>query len=160
MSSIVGTFSGDVEGSVGTIDSDITTLQGQVPSAAGFDNWNTIYGDRNNIRSVSGSVAASDTAFLNGATPTLTNNLNADGNSINAVPIIYGNDNLTLQSKNSSQRGEIVINDPLDANENSISGVTSVHWFHANDPSGSFFMRRVNDNTTTFFWKWYSKLKK
>ena len=89
MSSIVdGSFT-DLETSSRNMSSivkgDIEALEAQVPSAAGFNNWNTIYGDRNNIKSVSASVAASDTAFLNGATPTLSNNLAGGGNDINNI---------------------------------------------------------------------------
>ena len=56
-------WSGTVDSSAATLDGDITTLdsrvgvvEGLVPSAAGFDNWNTIYGDRNNIIEVSGDI--------------------------------------------------------------------------------------------------------
>ena len=100
----------------------------------GSANWTTIYNDRPNIISVSGSVDASNTAFLNGTTPTLSNNLNADGNSLNNVPIIYGNNNLTLQSKNSSQRGIIDIRDNMFLNGSSMSGVGEIL---GNAPTGN-----------------------
>jgi len=70
-------WSGSVDTSVGDIGGPSASV-GLGPSAAGFATWNTIYGDRDNIISVSGSVDASNTAWLNGATPTLTNPLRGD----------------------------------------------------------------------------------
>jgi uncharacterized protein YceH (UPF0502 family) len=79
-------FSGSVETSTTTIDGRVVTVEAQVPSATGFagwdstettvdngaSNWDTIYGDRANIQSISGTVGTSATAFLTGATPTAT----------------------------------------------------------------------------------------
>jgi hypothetical protein len=103
---------------------DIATLQGQVPSAPGFDNWNTIYGDRDNIISVSGSVAASDTAFLNGATPTLTNDLDVNNNDIFDVKTL------------SSVEGGVL----------DISGTTMIFT----SPEGGFRLGSVRTDTATW----------
>ena len=60
-------------------------------SSTVFDNsgnWETIYGDRANIQSVSATVATSGTAFLTGATPTLSNDLDANGNDVTGVNLV------------------------------------------------------------------------
>ena len=81
---------------VAILDGRVDVIEPLVPSATGFTGWNstkstvdagasdwdTIYGDRTNIRSVSATVDTSNTAFLTGDTPTLSNDLNAGGNNI------------------------------------------------------------------------------
>jgi hypothetical protein len=81
---------------VAILDGRVDVIEPLVPSATGFtgwnstkstvdagaSNWDTIYGDRTNIRSVSATVDTSNTAFLTGDTPTLSNDLNAGGNNI------------------------------------------------------------------------------
>ena len=69
-SSTFNAFSGDIQlctvyvsgvvdsntADIGSLDSRVGVVEGLVPSAAGFANWNTIYGDRDNIIEASGDI--------------------------------------------------------------------------------------------------------
>jgi hypothetical protein len=163
------TWSGTVDTSVVTITSDISTnttnistnstnltdLETSARNLSGILDASTDYpnayittneADLDEAKTV---TSVSSTAFLTGATPTLAAQLNADGNSLNNVPVIYGNANLKLQSKNSSQRGIIDIADDIDLNGKTLSSVeTFLLSSTTNDPNGSFKITRVNDNST------------
>ena len=109
---LLNDWSGTVDTSTATLDGRVDVIEPLVPSATGFtgwnstkstvdaraSNWDTIYGDRTNIRSVSGSVLTSGTAWLTGATPTLSNDLNANSKNIRGIGSLSGDPDLLVSA--------------------------------------------------------------
>ena len=129
----------DGSGSIGNTSSVVTTTSG---------NWNDIYGDRANIISVSGSVDTSNTAFLTGATPTLDNTLDADGNNIENIALIKGRDpaltafnlsgyNITLYHHTGAADGGILYG-PIGDTSSLIANIGNLAGVSGTGGTGSF----------------------
>ena len=71
----------------GTVDASVVVLDGLVPSATGFADWDRVYDQ---------ILTTSDTALLTGATPTLSNDLNANSKSISGLDGLSGLGDLSL----------------------------------------------------------------
>ena len=87
----LNTFSGDVDASVVTLDSNLTDLETSARGLSGILDASTDYpnayitANEANLNEALTVTSVSGTAFLTGATPTLSNNLDANSNNITDV---------------------------------------------------------------------------
>jgi hypothetical protein len=107
-------WSGTVDTSVGVLDGRVVDVEGLVPSAAGYENWNTIYGDRANIieastlitsfRDGSGALAIKNTVGAAEIDTNAVTNAKIAANAVDTAEIAAGavttakilNSNVTL----------------------------------------------------------------
>ena len=111
-------WSGTVDASVVTLDSNLTDLETSARNLSGILDASTDYpnayvttneadlDETRTVRNVSG------TAFLTGATPTLSNALDADGNNINGVGSLYGTPGGTTLNVSAPSLRLLHLNDP------------------------------------------------